>query len=257
MRRLLYKGDITLTRGDNHVYRAAKKGGGSKYIPNVTTIINQKEKSKPLMSWAASMSAKAFDQICPTGMKLHFDEVKKAEAIKAIKNARYTISDTALQIGKIVHDYAERRLRGEDINLPVNDQAKKGCEAFDDWLNDNAVEPEELERPVMSREHWFCGTVDFVGYINGVKTVADFKTSRGIYDEMFMQTSAYKVALEEELGGEIDQRAIIRFDKEGYGAEFHILPNTHQRDFEAFMACKTLFHFDKSASENLKIMRAA
>ncbi len=53
------------------------------------------------------------------------------------------------------------------------------------------------EQTVWSRTHRYAGTLDLVAYVDGVRTLIDFKTSKAIYAEAHLQNVAYQVALAE------------------------------------------------------------
>lgn len=253
----LYEGRVDLSMDSRHIYRAKIDGGKSQHVPNVTTIIGMKDKSRGLMKWQRDCIGKAFRMTFPVGVTFKMDELQIAKVEETITKAADIVRDEAADIGTMAHDYAETRLKGEPIDLPSNIQARNACEAFDAWLAGNDIEPLYLERQLYSIRHNFCGTVDFIGRINGVLTLADFKTSKALYNDNFLQASAYKEAVEEELGMEIEQRAIIRFDKETGDFEYHVLPDTHERDFAAFQALKTIYVFDKESYKDIRAMKDA
>lgn len=260
----LYNGSVELTMDARHVYRARIDGGKSIIAPNVTSILSQKDKSRALIPWALGCAADYVKGIIPVGTRFRMDEVQMSSLVEGIKGASNRVSNTALTVGSVVHSFAEETLlaiadgRGERPTMPTHAQAKRGCEAFLQWLDQHHVEPLHIERMIFSKKFGYAGTCDFVGRIDNTLTVADFKTSRGIYDEHLMQTAAYWTALEEELGLGIDARAILRFDKETGEFDFHRLPmDTIDMDFEAFLACRTLYHYDREARKTLAAIREA
>lgn len=69
-----------------------------------------------------------------------------------------------------------------------------------------------VERTLYS-EKGFAGTADFIGYVDGVKTLADIKTGFMVYSDVTLQLGAYEYCLEEEYGESVEQ-----------GMVFHIHP---------------------------------
>ena len=57
--------------------------------------------------------------------------------------------------------------------------------------------------------------MDFYCQIGDKRFAGDTKTSSGIYDEMWFQTSAYQQAYQEETGVRIDGQIIVRVGKDG------------------------------------------
>ena len=66
-----------------------------------------------------------------------------------------------------------------------------------------------IERPLVSEAHLFGGTIDVFAVIDGRRAVCDIKTSKGIYDEHLVQTSAYAELLKEN-GEHVDEIRILR-----------------------------------------------
>lgn len=62
---------------------------------------------------------------------------------------------------------------------------------FMSWKTKNKPVPIHLEYSIVNKEDMYGGTIDFIGTINGVKTIADWKSSGGIYDDYPLQLAAY------------------------------------------------------------------
>lgn len=252
----LYGGSVELSMNKNHVYYASIDGAKKQHVPNVTTLLNQKDKSRALMFWQQRCIKEAFEQRFPVGQTFKFDEIQRNRAIETITTAADKESKQARDIGTLVHNYAEVRLNGGTINIPSHPEAANACRAFNNWLTDFDVKPKMIERMCFSKRHNYCGTFDLFGSINGVNTLVDFKTSKQIYSETFLQLSAYQEALEEEMGIEIAKRASLRCDKSDGSYEYLIFPDQHERDFMTFESLMTLYRFDKIASKELREIAA-
>lgn len=59
------------------------------------------------------------------------------------------------------------------------------------WEKGKKIEPILVEEHLISEEDGYGGTPDFYGKIDGVVTLLDLKTGKGIYDESFIQLAAY------------------------------------------------------------------
>jgi hypothetical protein len=70
--------------------------------------------------------------------------------------------------------------------------------------------------PHLISEQWqFGGTPDCISRIGGKLILFDWKTGRGVYEDMLIQLSAYKVLWEENKSGEIITGFhLLRIDKE-------------------------------------------
>ena len=83
-----------------------------------------------------------------------------------------------------------------------------------------------------SRVHEVAGTSDIFALLDGVPTIVDLKTSKGIYPEMDLQTAAYMMMANEE-GFHEDQwaqRGILHLPKSAKGWKYH--PCNGDTDYE-------------------------
>lgn len=175
-------------------------------VPGVTTIL--KVVGKPLLlPWAVKITRDYWLEALESG-RTDFKAIHKESW-----NAHRNISKSAADIGSNVHEYAECYFKKLPLPELKSDEAKRGVEAFHNWLEAHNVKILESERRVFSKDYYYAGTCDFVARIDGKLGVGDIKTSTGIYPEMRFQTAAYQHALQEEKGVEFDVRWIVRFDK--------------------------------------------
>lgn len=88
--------------------------------------------------------------------------------------------------------------------------------SFETWREESKFIPKQTELHVISRKHWYHGTFDAVGYLNGSKALVifDWKTSSAIYPEAAEQMAAYAIAYEEETGLKIKKGYIIHVSKD-------------------------------------------
>jgi hypothetical protein len=216
-----------------------------KPVPSVTTIINRLGKGDALVQWAANCAVEHIEA--------NFDPVAWGEAPEALfgevcKEARFAHKqkkDAAADIGTRVHEYAKLILQGKNPPEPLDGPAEKAIRAFWRWVEQHRIEPHGIERRVMSAEHHYAGTTDFYGMIDGRWSVLDFKTGKGVYDEAWWQTSAYDMALREEIGGPAAVRWIVHLNKETGECTSHCRasPEDHYGDM---MVWTSLLHLDKA-----------
>jgi|TARA_Y100000310_G_scaffold332074_1_gene406934 hypothetical protein len=185
-----------------------------KYVPSVTTVLNVIAKPA-LMPWAVKMGAEWFVKNCEAFEQA---ELSQEDMVKGIKTAYREVSDDALLVGRMVHDYCEAAInwklgRCEAPGMPDNEAAESSINAFRAWVRENDVEFISSEEKVYSREHNYAGTIDAVANVNGEFSVVDFKTSARIYNTYYIQCAAYAQCVKEVYGKEIDMSYILRFDK--------------------------------------------
>lgn len=185
-----------------------------KLVPGVTSILRRLNKPA-LISWAANMAAEHIREHGDYDGDSQGWFVSEA-CLEAARIAHATKRDNAADVGKAVHKYAEGVLLGGPAiaEVPDDPAIRAGVTAFEAWLAEHTLEPMGLERRVLSKKFYYAGTTDFYGRIDGNLAVLDFKTSTAIYNEMWLQTAAYELALQEELQTtEPITRWLIRLDK--------------------------------------------
>jgi len=128
----LYDGRVDLKfEGKKHTYSV-----DGIPVPNVTKVLDAL--SKPaLVPWAAKETAAYWENLIIPGEPLQLDETEIAEHVKASKAARFKKSGKALIVGGLVHEYAEAVAKGQPCAMPENEQARRGCEAFNKLWHDH------------------------------------------------------------------------------------------------------------------------
>lgn len=193
-----------------------------------------------------------------------------------------SISGRSASQGTKIHNAIETILKGGEPE--VDEEIKPAIGAFLDFQDnfEVRVDPEAIEKQVYHKAHRYAGTVDALADINGKYGILDIKTSSGIWRDYNLQTSAYLAALQlpeifQNFNLEPPQaRWILRIDqarrcrrcdarkREKGGRETIRQGNqycTHDwgpvegewelkelesfpKDFQAFLACKTLWEWD-------------
>lgn len=230
----MYKGKVELVFDSvKHTYEA-----NGKIVFGVTSITGVLDKPA-LVYWAANMGAEWFEKNIPMGTVI--DEISRSKIIEGIKTAFRKKSKEAADIGTAVHKYLEEYLNA-GINkeplpdMPHNENIRNAIKAFLEWTKENKVKFIASERKVYSKKYGYAGTLDALGYVNGELAIIDFKTSSGIYPEMFIQTSAYAQAVNEEDGSSIKTCYVVRVPKDG--SEFEVQQDNHMElNFKSFLGC--------------------
>jgi hypothetical protein len=141
--------------------------------------------------------------------------------------------------------------------LPDDASATNCINAALDWMRKHQFRPTNSERKVYSRQYDFAGTLDWTAHITAcgnpeccpfsgtLYVLGDFKSSKRIYDEYFIQTAAYKHAQEEEFPSQpIEGRVLLRLGKTDGAFDAHFRPNdTYEEDFEAFLGAMDVYNW--------------
>jgi len=204
----LYKGEVSLRfEAEKHRYTV-----GDMIVDGVTSVLNIIDKPA-LIQWAANEAAAFVRENLKPGVSL--DELQIEELAKSASLAHRVKKEKAANIGTITHNWIEEYIKNGRRDLPVNEQARKGAEAFLEWVATNHVEFVDSERKIYSKLHNYAGTLDFEAVVNGKRIIGDIKTSSGIYPTMFLQTAAYEMARTEEDGIEYAGNIIVNCRKDG------------------------------------------
>ena len=139
---------------------------------------------------------------------------------------------------------APRTQRGEDPGpaprLP--EAAQWAVEAWKDWAQGVALEPLAIERVVVCEGCGYAWTLDLYARVRGVPTILDWKVSKAIYPEAFLQNVAYRHAAA-PAGLPARQGLIVRLPKIVDDPAFEVqwVPETVTLD--DFLAALTLWRW--------------
>lgn len=230
-----------------------------KPLTGVTTILGVIAKPS-LIQWASSMACDFVRNNLKTMEDL---EAVLKEASVAHRKKKEASADTGTFVHKMCELWiAENKIEGEnrsdeDLFLLTVEQLHldmKEAEIiegqremvftmfghFKKWALDNEVEFLESEVRCYSEKYWYAGTCDLVLKIKGEVWIGDIKTSSGIYDEAFYQTSAYQNALQEQgLYPLVKGHVILNLKKDGkFDVKFS---ENYEEDRKAFMGALAIY----------------
>jgi len=187
-----------------------------------------------------------------------------------------TVKEKSAEEGTLIHDTVEAILKGESPAIPEIIAPAVG--AFMNFINNNEINAHKVEERILSKKHRYSGTLDVLAEVNGVLGVLDIKTSKAIYRDYNIQTSAYVEALIENPMMPALSRWILRIDQnkkcikcgaslrtkggnEKITTVYASAPCNHEwadikgecelkelknydHDIKAFLACKTLWEWE-------------
>lgn len=138
-------------------------------VPGCSTIANMLDKPA-LVPWANKLGLQGIDS-------------------RAFANSM-------ADIGILTHHFIMSDLKGEkpdtsDYSQEQIDKAETSYLQWLEWKKDKVLEPVILETPMVSEQYQFGGTPDYLGCIDKVMVLADYKTG-GIYKEHFIQCCGYR-----------------------------------------------------------------
>jgi hypothetical protein len=171
-------------------------------LPGVTTITGQE------LGWNK-------------GVLIDWANNKGLEGIETRK-----MVDDLADIGTIAHQFVLDQIKGvktdtTEFSQSHIEKAMNCLDSYNNWKKGKVIEPILLEERLISEIHKFGGTPDFYGKVDGVLTLTDYKTGRGIYDEYFVQVAGGYLIVLEELGHKVEKIEILNIPRSS-GESFQV-----------------------------------
>jgi len=145
-------------------------------VPGVTTVLGLLNKPA-LVKWANNLG------------------------LQGIDSTKYV--DDKAAIGTLAHAMVTDRLTGMETDLSDYsqnqiDSATNSALSFWEWEKSHKIGAVHFcERPLVSEEYGFGGTLDIYAEVDGEDEIIDLKTGKGIFDEHIYQVSTLKILLQE------------------------------------------------------------
>ena len=210
-----------------------------KRVPSVTTITGCMDfgKSNGLMRWASRLGLQGIDAV---GYR-----------------------DETAEIGTLAHSIVEWHLTGQtpdftDVPQERQNAALDSARSFFAWLDEHEVETIESETALVSREYRYGGRIDLYAKIDGLLTLLDVKTGKGIHWEAAVQVAGgYKRLLEEN--GRTVERVVILNIPRSDDESFLALPVPDCAPFDAaFLVARKMYDEGATARKTFdRLMKGA
>ena len=170
---------------------------GNKKHPSVTTVLGYgKKEGYGLRRWKSMFSnwRQILAYTAVRGTMIHNGSAHKLELLGARSNAALEVIPMD-KLRKVCANY------NKTLDDMYND-ISMGMMFFDQFLEENKVDPLMSEVVVWSDIHGFAGQIDQVMWLNGELTILDIKTAKMVHKDSTYgkQLSAYAVALAERTG---------------------------------------------------------
>lgn len=194
-----------------------------KRVPGVTTILGVLNKPA-LVKWANNLG------------------------LQGIDSSKYV--DKLASIGTLAHKMVECEWTGEVPDTTAYspeqlDMAENALISFYNWQEEHKVKPVLVEVQLVSGLG-FGGTIDCYAVVDGVMTLIDLKTGKGIYPEHFHQLAAYAQLLAEN-DYAVENVRILRIGRtEDEGFEERVVSREQLKPhWEIFFKCLEIYQLQK------------
>lgn len=113
--------------------------------------------------------------------------------------------------GSTLHKLIEVTLKKETLSKSNYEPSLiESIELFEKWQGKHDLQVDALEQHLWSEKYQYAGTSDYIGMFDGKLYILDWKSSRGIYEEYWIQMAAYVNAFEELTGLKIEGVGILQ-----------------------------------------------
>lgn len=236
----------TVTLTENHRYMV-----NGKQKPGVTTILKVIDKPA-LMYWSAGIVR---DMVLDNpDFARSLKDQGDYHTYRAAMDAYMARKGDVRQIGTDVHEIISHWFKGEmdKIDIENRDEKIQSCyAAFLSWANSHELEMLGADVMVYHDIEDYAGSLDWVGRVDGVLTVIDYKTGKGVYAEAKLQVAAYAKAWERTNmwshpgtvhATPVEQGMVIRVGKEDGAFEEATMTKAELlQSYKGFQAANNLF----------------
>jgi len=253
------------------------------WVPGVTTILGILDKPA-LKQWAADMACEHIRSVWRPDVSSSAAEIESH--LIAARTAHCRRAQAAKDAGSAAHLWLQGHVYGVRLPTPIEirDGLKPGSalppalkdagfdsldlegrpdewweafassvNAFLTWEHSHEIEYLEVELSIGDLVNGYAGTMDFLAWVDRELTLGDFKTSKGVYPEFWLQLAAYAHAVIERMVGGLPverkklKRLVLQIPKDGGGCNPVAAPadQTQDEDFAAFLAAKTGWEWNR------------
>lgn len=194
-------------------------------VPGCSTVSGLFDKGDWRCAWASKMAIDKVSSILDHDGRLCRDPGDTIEGLlKGAKNAWRQKRDLAADDGTALHKELENYIKYQ-INdttpyvIPWGENTRfyafrEALRQFYNWEEEHWVEWMGSEVQVASKVHRFAGILDWLGMVDGVLTLGDFKTGKEVYPQHAIQMAGLMICLN-EVGLYPQQRIILHIPKDG------------------------------------------
>jgi hypothetical protein len=214
-------------------------------------------KTEAMKSLFNSLSILQDGHYIPRGDVWPISEQFLTDLLKLNRDTHEDVAQEAADIGTITHAYAEltslRKLEEAKALLEKVKDVEKyhiilSCiNKYLEWDFTNKGELIQAEGLVASPVHMFCGKFDRLDRVNEKLILRDYKTSKSIYPDQYIQLAGYAIAIKEWLNLDVQGLEVLRFGKKDGAFENLLIddPKEIQMFKDQAIRCRGTFEFKK------------
>lgn len=170
--------------------------------------------------------------------------------LQGVEISKY-VDDLAV-IGTLAHYMIECHINKkspelDDYSKNQINTAETSFLKFLDWESKHEIEYLNSELQLVSESKRFGGTIDIIMVLDGVRTLVDVKTCKGIYGDHYLQVGGGYMFLANDNALDLKNAGILRVgrsEEEGIEAEYKSIPNVPKYQ-ELFLKCLDIYNLKK------------
>ncbi len=231
---------------------------GKILLIGTTTILGVRD--KPFLMWWTTKENYKY-------MKTHWDLKKKytgkekEELLMAAKKAWTIKRDKALDAGKIAHALVQKsilenkRFKVEKIihsDETCQKEIRSAYQAFLEWESKHTVKYYATELCLGSEKSFTGGTVDVVAEVDNWLEVVDWKTSKFLSEDAFLQMANYKAMLIEGGVKPTIGRRVVKLSKDDSGFKEIKIKSDYARDYKVFLSLLEAYRWNRDIKKDFK-----
>lgn len=200
---------------------------GEKVIeyPSVTSILSVIAKPA-LVYWTGQQAAR---------IALKNPELNEKEVMATLQLNLRESQDRGKEVHNILEEWAKT------LKLPEISKYPFFLKSIKSFLETYPIKPIISELVVYSDKYHYAGRLDFIGELNSLNWLLDFKSGSGLYPEVSLQNISYKEAILENNLYRIDKTGAVLFQNDGTFTFKETIA-----DIQDFLAVKKVWEWSKS-----------
>jgi len=145
--------------------------------------------------------------------------------------------------GSTSHKLIEVTLKGETISRKNYDQyLLDSLDEFTKWSKEHTIISQAVEQHLWSDTYKYAGTCDCIAILDDKLMILDWKTSKAIYDEYWLQMAAYAYAFYEQTGIKVSGVGILQM----HDGQHTFITKTYDeimKEFPVFIAAQIIYNW--------------
>lgn len=214
-------------------------------------------KTEAMKSLFGALTVKGETGYIPVPKLWPISDESLTDLLKFHRDTHEDVAREAADIGTICHAFAELHSLGKKDEAEALLNKVRGVpkwpiiencvKQYLEWDKQNKGELIMAEEITASPSQLACGKFDRLDRVNGKLRLRDYKTSKSIYPDQFIQMGGYKINIKEWFNLDVEEYEVLRFGKDDGAFETLLItdPVEVQLFVKQAILCRQTFEFKK------------